>query len=141
MENEKRFRGITAVCEQKWEWTSPLLLSVSTPFRCLSAHYSHNHGEKEKANGGTRTHNLWIRSPMRYPIAPRKLVFVSSLFLLSLFFHIPVLLMLRVPWILLTTSLLRDGRIRVITALPTLHQINSTTAHHIHPQQHIPITS
>ena len=25
-----------------------------------------------KANGGTRTHNLWIRSPMRYPIAPRK---------------------------------------------------------------------
>ena len=25
-----------------------------------------------QANGGTRTHNLWIRSPMRYPIAPRK---------------------------------------------------------------------
>ena len=27
---------------------------------------------KKQANGGTRTHNLWIRSPMRYPIAPRK---------------------------------------------------------------------
>ena len=27
---------------------------------------------KMQANGGTRTHNLWIRSPMRYPIAPRK---------------------------------------------------------------------
>ena len=28
--------------------------------------------KKNTANGGTRTHNLWIRSPMRYPIAPRK---------------------------------------------------------------------
>ena len=32
-----------------------------------------NKSGKKKANGGTRTHNLWIRSPMRYPIAPRKL--------------------------------------------------------------------
>ena len=44
---------------------------ISTKKTQTETHFILNETKKQ-ANGGTRTHNLWIRSPMRYPIAPRK---------------------------------------------------------------------
>ena len=47
---------------------------------------------KMQANGGTRTHNLWIRSPMRYPIAPRKHLLQCLPISISVLEHISIFL-------------------------------------------------